>query len=258
MAVNEALNVLFYVPSRKDFLGNGLIFVCAILLAGGFQYLPIDPASLGHLVHDPTSTLRRSLLLAGIALLVNYLLIFFAVDKYFLNWRQSASASVGTAIAICTAYSLVWGVYHLQALLAHAHPWRPLVQAVRAGTVLACLSSLPLKAWTYLGNLESLDFGPFRKAAYDWKSLALKIERSLYLGNEDHVRMPIVTKNMTDALTSTGRRQPITRESSERLKTAIDAFNAWYVHETRVSPMNLKGFDDDAIRRIVEEIRTLA
>jgi len=258
MAVHEALNVLFYVPTRKDFLGNGLIFLCAVLLAGGFHYLPIDPANLGRLVHDPTSTLRRSLFLAGTAFLVNYLLAFFAVDKYFLNWRQSASASVGTAIAICTAYSLVWGVYHLQALLAHAHPWRPLVQAVRAGTVLACLSSVPLKAWTYLGNLESLDFGPFRKAAYDWKNLALKIERSLYLGNEDHARMPIITKNMTDALTATGRRQPITRESSERLKTAIDAFNAWYVHETRVSPMNLKGFDDAGIQGTVQEIRTIS
>src|SRR6266478_3773796 len=257
MAADEALNVLFYVPSRKDFLGNGLIFVCAVLLAGGFHYLPIDPANLAGLVYDPASTLGRSLFLAGIAFLANYLIVFFAVDKYFLNWRQSASASIGTTIAVCIAYSSVWGVYHLQHLqgrtLLHLFKthWRPLVQALRAGAVLSCLSSVPLKAWTYRGNQEFLEFTPLRKAACEWKELAAKIEKSQFLSTADHGRMKTLVKSMIDALAGIGVRQPITRRPSGRLKTALDRFDAWYLHETRFGPGNLKGFDssiEDAVQ----------
>lgn len=263
MAFSEALNIFFYVPTRKDFLGNGLIFVCAVLLAGSFHYLPMDPANLAGLVHDPASTLRRNFFLVGIAFLVNYLIVLFAIDKYFLNWQQSASASVGTTIAICIAYSSVWGVYHLQPpqgrtllLLLQTHPWKQFVQALRAGSVLACLSSVPLKAWTYRGNQETLEFTPLRKAAGEWKDLAAKIERSQYLGAADHTRMLAIMKSMTDTLAGIGIPQPITRRTSQRLKTALDAFGAWYVHETRVSPMNLKGFDA-GIQDTVQTIRSL-
>jgi len=264
MAADEALNVLFYVPTRKDFLGNGLIFVCAILLAGGFHYLPIDPANLAGLVHDPTSTLRRSLFLAGIAFLVNYLIVFFAVDKYFLNWRQAASASIGTTIAICIAYSSIWGVYHLRPpqgrtllLLFQTHPWRPFVQALRAGSVLACLSSVPLKVWTYQGNQQFVEFTPLRKAAGVWRDLAAKIERIRKSGqrltNADDTRMKGALDSMAATLAAFGSRQPVTEAASAKLGAALQAFRDWYVHEAVPGPANVAGFDD----RIKDDVRKI-
>jgi hypothetical protein len=264
MAVDEALNVLFYVPSRKDLFGNGLFFLCALALGGVFHYLPIDPVNLAGLVHDASASTGRNLLLVGIALLVNFLVVFFAIDKYFLNWRQSASASIGTTIVICLAYASVWGVYHLQPLRAQAllrfvqtPNWRPFLQALRAGSVLACLSSVPLKAWTYRGNQEFLDYTPLRKAAPEWKKLANKIEHSQFLETADHNRMVTVLQGMTDALAALGTRQPVTRRTSQKLKTALDSFSAWYKRKTKFSPADLQGFDPE-IQSTVAEIRTLS
>lgn len=267
MAAGESLNVLFYVPSRKDLVGNGVIFLCAILLAVGYHYLPVDPANLGGLVHDPTSSMRNSLLLFGMTIVVNYLIVFFAVDKFFLNWRQAASASIGTTVIICLAYSSVWGAYHLQPpqvqrilALVDARSLKPFVQALRAGGVLACLSSVPLKLWTYQGNQEFLDFTPLRKAASEWKTLAAKIEKLSQSREKfeaaDHNRMLIVLKNMTDALAGIGKRQPITRSSSQRLSVTLEAFNAWYLHEAVPSPENITGFDE-RISDVVKTIRSL-
>jgi hypothetical protein len=264
MAADESLNHLFYVPSRRDLLANALMFLCALLLAEAFHFLPMDPANLAGLIHDPSSTLLRSLLLVGIAFLVNYLIVFSAVDKYFLNWRQSASASIGTTITLCVAYSSVWGAYHLPppqwqtvVRLFHTPHWRPFVQALRAGSVLACLSSVPLKVWTNWGNQEFFDYTPLRKATPEWKDLALKIERTKSLAAPDHNRMMTLLKGMTDALAGLGIRQPVTRRSSQRLKTALDIFSTWYTRETKFSPADLQGFGPE-IRDTVAEIRALS
>ena len=65
MAVDEALNVLFYVPSRKDLFGNGLFFLCALALGGAFHYLPIDPVNLAGLVHDASASTGQQSLSRG-------------------------------------------------------------------------------------------------------------------------------------------------------------------------------------------------
>jgi hypothetical protein len=181
-----------------------------------------------------------------------------------LNWRQSASASIGTTIAMCVAYSSVWGVYQLQPpqaqtllLLFQTPHWRSFVQALQAGSVLACLSSVPLKAWTYRGNQEFLDYTPLRKAAPEWKDLALKIEQSQYLQTPDHNRMMTILKCMTDALAGLGIRQPVTRRTSQRLKSALDKFTVWHTRETKFTPTDLQGFGPE-IRDTVAEIRTLS
>lgn len=268
MAADELLNVLFYVPTKRDLLGNGLIFLCAAVLASVFHYLPIDPATLGALVRDPASSLDQNLLPLGIGFVVNYEIIFFAIDKFFLNSKETASAALGTTLLVCLAYTMVWGLNHL-----HGRPWaivlawiqahdvRPFVVALRAGSILACLSSVPLKAWTYLGNQEFLDFSRLRKTAPEWKSLAKKIEKIpstgilLTAAEGDRVNTLLVT--MLEALAGVGRRQPVARRQAPNLEGALRNFQAWFAHEAVPNALNIKGFAA-GIREDVQTIRQLS
>src|SRR6266581_5667112 len=228
MAIKEALNTLFYIPTSKDLVGNAVLSVCAVLLAVTFHYLPVEPSLTG-LLQNSSGTFRSSLLV-GMAFTVNYFIVLFAIDKYFLNSRQSSSASVGTTIVVCVAYALVWSLYRL-----HTDKWQ-LLDSLKAGSVLAFLSSIPLRALTYKGNQESFDFTILRKAAIEWKRLAQRIEKSNYLNKSDHEAMKNVTESMLQQLGHhEGFLQPIAARASEKLKEALDIFRRWYLHETRAS-----------------------
>ena len=150
----------------------------------GLSLLPIDPATLGALVRDPASSLDQNLLALGIGFVVNYEIIFFAIDKFFLNSKETASAALGTTLLVCLAYTMVWGLNHL-----HGRPWaivlawiqahdvRPFVVALRAGSILACLSSVPLKAWTYWGTRSFWISHDSARQAPEWKSRPRKSKR---------------------------------------------------------------------------------
>jgi hypothetical protein len=268
MAADELLNVLFYVPTKKDLLANGLMFLCAAVLAAVFHYFPVDPATLGALVRDPASSLHQNLLALAIGGIVNYAIIFFAIDKFFLNSKESASAALGTTVLICLLYAVVWGGSHLHdrpwtVVLAwlHARDVRPFVVALRAGSILACLSSVPLKAWTFLGNQEFLDFSALRKAAPEWKNLVKKIEDIPHTGvpltAAEGDRMNALLAAMLAALAGVGRRQPVARRDSPQLEGALRNFQAWFAHEAVPSAANINGLGA-GIREDVRTIRQLS
>jgi hypothetical protein len=251
---------LFYVPSGKDAVANLSVYFFLLVLAGVLHYFTDVPDKVAAFLNPRAPSVSQSLLLLAIGFGLNFVPVFFAIDNYFMNVKQTLRASIGTTACVCLLYALLWktftsGLPHWGTFLAlfHRSTWPTVLRVAVSGGLISVVTSFKLG---FSGNLEAFDFKDVRRYGVVWKELVGRLETKNKLDPAGHERMKKATTGILDQLKAGGRIQRSISEKAKALSDHMGAYWKWYDGVTRPDLNNLVGLDV-SVRSDVVEIRKL-
>jgi hypothetical protein len=258
--VLRSLLSLFYVPSGKDLVANLSVYFFLLVLAGVLHYFTDVPDKIAAFLNPRAPSVSQSLLLLAIGFGLNLVPVFFAIDNYFMNVRQTLRAAIGTTACVCLLYALLWktftsGLPHWRTFLAlfHSSTWPTVLRVAMSGSLISVVTSFKLG---FSGNLEAFDFKEVRRSGVVWKELVLRLERNNKLDAASHEKMKKAATTIIDQLKGGGRIQNSISEKAKGLSDHMGAYWRWYDDVTRPGLNNLVGLDV-SVRSDVAEIREL-
>jgi hypothetical protein len=250
----------FYVPSLKDFAANVSVYIFLLVLAGVLHYFTDVPEKIMGFLNPRSPSVSASILLLAIGFCLNFMPIFFAIDNYYMNWRQTARAAVGTTVCVCLLYTLLWktfesGLPHWHSFVSplNAGSWRKVLRLVMSGSLISVVTSFKLG---FSGNLEAFDFKDLRRYGVVWKHLVKTLETEKKLNGDQHAKIKKATTSILEQLRSGGRMQPSVVEKAKGLGERMREFEKWYDDETKPGFVNLVGLKPKIVPT-VSEIRKL-
>jgi hypothetical protein len=251
---------LFYVPSGKDFVANLSVYFFLLVLAGVLHYFTDVPDKIAAFLNPRAPSVSQSLLLLAIGFGLNFVPVFFAIDNYFMNVKQTARAAIGTTACVCLLYTLLWktftsGLPQWRTFLSllHGSTWPIALRMAMSGSLISVVTSFKLG---FSGNLEAFDFKDVRRYAVVWKELVRHLETNNALDAAEHEKMKKATTGILEQLRGGGRMQKSVLEKAGNLYDHLGAYGKWYEGVTKPGLNNLVGLTND-VRSHVTEIRKL-
>src|ERR1700683_4655798 len=181
MTTLQMINRVLYIPSAKLRFVNLVMFIGTVLLAVLFHFVSTPLDAITALLRQSDSPLGLSLFVFLISFSTSMAIIFFGVDRYFLSWRHSFCATLGTTVLVSIVYGVVWSLFEIEQaeqsfVFLQPHRWNVsyTVNNLKAGTLLAIFSSIGLSNRLWLKDDYAYDFIEFQKDAKHWKSLIEK------------------------------------------------------------------------------------
>src|ERR1700730_550549 len=251
---------LFYVPSGKDFVANLSVYFFLLVLAGVLHYFTDVPDKIAAFLNPRAPSVSQSLLLLAIGFGLNFVPVFFAIDNYFMNEKQTLRAAIGTTACVCLLYALLWktftsGLPHWRTFLSlfHGSTWPTVLRVAMSGSLISVVTSFKLG---FSGNLEAFDFKDVRRYAVVWNELVRHLETNNTLDAAEHEKMKKATTGILEQLRGGGRMQKSVLEKAGNLSGHMGDYWKWYDGVTKPGLNNLVGLTDD-VRYHVTEIRKL-
>ncbi len=248
----------FYIPSGKDFVANLSVYCFLLVLAGVLHYFTDVPDKIAAFLNPRAPSTSQSLLLLAIGFGLNFIPIFFAIDNYFLNVKQTLRAAVGTTACVCLLYALLWRTFtsglpqwSTFVSLFHASTWPNVLRVAMSGSLISVVTSFKL---AFSGNLEAFDFKDIRRYGVVWKELVRRLETRNSLDAAEHEKMKKATTGILEQLRGGGRMQKSLLRSAASLNDHMAAYWKWYDGVTKPGLNNLVGLAEE-VRNNVAEIR---